>query len=199
MIEELIKEVKGPRYGKNEIISYNPGIEYLTGVVIPKRWEEKESINSPDQENIIETDDFELDEGFKSEDIIASTASNNFSPKSFIKSFGVSFSVEIERPKLEICSTWGRYIEDSEHEGYDLKGIKTSGSSDKKIWQRYSFGEIFEIEVNEYDVDDDTIEKTFDGKELVIIKTLKNFESEIDMDEEDYIKIYIKRLKVNDV
>ncbi len=198
MIEELIKEVRGPRYGKNEIISYNPGIEYLTGVVIPKRWEEKESINSPDQENIIETDDFELDEGFKSEDIIASTASNNFSPKSFIKSFGVSFSVEIERPKLEICSTWGRYIEDNEHEGYDLKGIKTSVSSDKKIWQRYSFGEIFEIEVNEYDVDDDTIEKTFDGKELVIIKTLKNFESEIDMDEEDYIKIYIKRLKVND-
>ena len=106
--------------------------------------------------------------------------------------------MEIERPKLEICSTWGRYIEDNEHEGYDLKGIKTSVSSDKKIWQRYSFGEIFEIEVNEYDVDDDTIEKTFDGKELVIIKTLKNFESEIDMDEEDYIKIYIKRLKVND-
>ena len=46
MIEELIKEIRGPRYGENEIISYNPGIEYLTGVVIPKKWEKTESTNS---------------------------------------------------------------------------------------------------------------------------------------------------------
>jgi hypothetical protein len=200
MIEELIKEIRGPRYGSNEIISYDPWIEYLSGVVIPKCWEEKESVNSPDQEDIVETsDDVVLEDGFNSEDMIISTPSNNLTPKSFIKSFGVSFSVEIENPKLEICSTWGRYFKDTEHkEAYDLKGNKNSVSSDKEVWQRYSFGEIFEIDVNEEHVDDDTIKKEFEGKELVIVKTLNNPDSEIDLEEKGNVKIHIKRLKVNE-
>ena len=199
MIEELIREVRGPRYGENEIISYDPWIEYLTGVVIPKSWDEIESAKSPDQEIVIETDDIMQEDGSKSDDIITATPSNSLAPKSFIKSFGVSFSIEIENPKLEICSTWGRYFKNLKYEkAYDLKGNKNSISSNKKSWQRYSFGEIFEIEVNEEYVDDDTIEKKFDGKELVIIKTLKNFESEIDLADDGYVKIYIKRLKVND-
>ncbi|ALT68977.1 DISARM system helicase DrmA [Methanobrevibacter millerae] len=199
MIEELIKEVRGPRYGENEIISYSPWIEYLTGVIIPKSWEETDSDKSPDQEIIIETDDVAQEDGSETDDILTATPSNKLTPKSFIKSFGVSFSIEIENPTLKICSTWGRYLKDSEHnEAYGLNGKKNSVSSDKDIWQRHSFGEIFEIEVNEQDVDDDTINKEFDGRELVITKTLENYESEIELDDEGYVKIYIKRLKVSD-
>lgn len=199
MIEELIKEVRGPRYGENEIISYDPWIEYLSGVVIPKSWEEQESDKSPDQEIIIETDDIAQEDSSKTDDVITATPSNRLTPKSFIKSFGISFSIEIENPKLQICSTWGRYLKDSEHkEAYGLNGNKNLVSSDKDVWHRYSFGEIFEIDINEDDVDDDTIEKEYNGKELVITKTLKNPDSEINLDDDGYVNIYIKRLKVSD-
>ena len=199
MIEELIKEVRGPRYGENEIVSYDPWIEYLTGVVIPETWNENESTNSPDQENIIETDDAIYEDGSKSDDAVIATPSNDLTPKSFIKSFGVSFSIEIENPKLEICSTWGRYLKDSQHNAaYDLRGNENSVSYDKEIWKRHSFGEIFEIEINEDDVDDDSIVKRSDGRELIIEKTLKNFESECDYSEDGHVKIYIKRLKISE-
>ena len=201
MIEELIKEVRGPRYGENEIVSYDPWIEYLTGVIIPKEWESSELTTSPDQEDIIETDDIiQQEDGSKSDDMIITTPSNNLTPKSFVKTFGVSFSVEIKNPKLEICSTWGSYFEDSEHnEAYGLDGNKDSVSSKKKMWRRYSFGEIFEIEINEdNDVDDDTVDKYFNGQELIIEKTLNNAESEYECNEKGHIKIYIKRLKISE-
>jgi len=202
MIEELIKEVRGPRYGEGEIISYDPWIEYLTGVIIPRSWKDKESFESPDEEIIMETDDLMSEDGSKSEDIISGATSNNMTPKSSVKSFGVSFSMEVENPKLEICATWGRYFQDFENdEGFDLKGVKVKNSSEKEQWKRHSFGEIFEIRVDEEEVDDDTITKESNGKELVIIKTLKNYESEKhfdDIDKDGFVKIYIKRLKIGE-
>ena len=54
MVEELMKEVQGPRHGVNEVIAFNPWDEYLSGIVIPENWENnlEESAASPDIENI---------------------------------------------------------------------------------------------------------------------------------------------------
>lgn len=179
MMEELIKEVRGPRYGVNEIISYDPWIEYLTGVLIPRNWKYEGSINSPDEETIVESDDSFSEDGSENEDILGNITSNELSPKSMIKSFGTSFSLKTENPKLKICATWGRYFEDLETSyAFDLKGNKINDLDGKEIWKRYSFGEIFEINIDDTDLDDGTIEKYSNGRELVIIKTLKNFETE---------------------
>lgn len=179
MMEELIKEVRGPRYGVNEIISYDPWIEYLTGVLIPRNWKYEGSTNSPDEETIVESDDSFSEDGSENEDILGNITSNELSPKSMIKSFGISFSLKTENPKLKICATWGRYFEDLETSyAFDLKGNKINDLDGKEIWKRYSFGEIFEINIDDTDLDDGTIEKYSNGRELVIIKTLKNFETE---------------------
>lgn len=200
MIEELIKEVRGPRHGENEVVSYDPWIEYLTGVIIPRSWVDKESFESPDEEIIVESDDLVSEDGSKSEDIITGATSNSLTPKSYVKSFGISFSVEEKNPKLKICATWGRYFPESDcDEAFDLKGIKINDLSKKQIWQRQSFGQIFEITVDEKELSDDTVVKKVNGKELVIIKTLKDYESEKyfdDVEEDGFVKIYIKRLEV---
>ena len=149
MVEELIKEVRGPRYGVNEIISYDPWIEYLTGVLIPRNWKYECSTNSPDEETIVESDDSFSEDGSENEDILGNITSNELSPKSMIKSFGTSFSLKTENPKLKICATWGRYFEDLETSyAFDLKGNKINDLDGKEIWKRYSFGEIFEINID---------------------------------------------------
>ena len=202
MMEELIKEVRGPRYGVNEIISYDPWIEYLTGVLIPRNWKYEGSTNSPDEETIVESDDSFSEDGSENEDILGNITSNELSPKSMIKSFGTSFSLKTENPKLKICATWGRYFEDLETSyAFDLKGNKINDLDGKEIWKRYSFGEIFEINIDDTDLDDGTIEKYSNGRELVIIKTLKNFETEKKIENKDNdgnVKIHIKRLKIDE-
>ena len=202
MMEELIKEVRGPRYGVNEIISYDPWIEYLTGVLIPRNWKYEGSTNSPDEETIVESDDSFSEDGSGNEDILGNISSNELSPKSMIKSFGTSFSLKTENPKLKICATWGRYFEDLETSyAFDLKGNKINDLDGKEIWKRYSFGEIFEINIDDTDLDDGTIEKYSNGRELVIIKTLKNFETEKKIENKDNdgnVKIHIKRLKIDE-
>ena len=39
MVEELMKEVQGPRYGVNEVIAFDPWNEYISGIVIPQSWQ----------------------------------------------------------------------------------------------------------------------------------------------------------------
>ena len=200
MIEELVKEVRGPRYGDDEIILFDPWIEYLTGVIIPSTWKDNESASSPEYEDINEIDDAISDEG-SDDSIIGGSISNELTPKSMVKSFGISFSIESANPKFQICATWGRYLEclKNDVDAYDLKGNQKSVSDDDEIWKRYSFGEIFEIDFGDIDTDD-SIKKEDDGNELCIIKSLKNFDTQKNADELDddgFVKIYIKRLKIS--
>ncbi len=203
MVEELMKEVQGPRYGVNEIIAFNPWDEYLSGIVIPQSWVNNmdQSATSPDVENIADIEDSLGEDSDSDGDINSDFTSSALDPRSMIKSFGFSFSIQEANPTLSICATWGRYFEDYESKHafrIDGKEIETEPLelSEGEIWKRYSFGEIFEIEINDEEVDDDTIRKYSHRKnELIIEKTLKNFESEKELDQDDgYVKIYIKRL-----
>ena len=206
MVEELMKEVQGPRYGVNEVIAFNPWDEYISGIVIPQSWANNvnESAASPDTENIVEIEDSISEDSNSDGDINSDFSSSALDPRSMIKSFGLSFSIQEANPTLSICATWGRYFEDYESEKafrIDGKEIETERLelSEEKIWKRYSFGEIFNIDINDEELDDDTIRKYAHRKnELIIEKTLKNFESEVDIDTEvdGEVKIYIKRLNM---
>ena len=203
IIEELMKEVKGPRYGANETISFNPWDEYLSGIVIPQSWRNNfEDGKTPDNENIIEIDEGISEDSSMDEEIINNFTSHELDPSSFIKSFGVSFTLDNPNPTFNICATWGRYFENKNAEhAFDLTGTRIDTRNEDIIWERFSFGEIIEIDINDAKIYDESIEK-YDKKknELILIKKLTNCESEKEINESDdgFVKIYIKRLKVSD-
>ena len=118
MVEELIKEVQGPRYGVNEIIAFDPGDEYLSGIIIPESWENNsnESAASPDVENIAEIENGIGEDNDSDGNINSNFSSSVLDPRSMIKSFGLSFSIHEANPTLSICVTWGRYLENYENE-----------------------------------------------------------------------------------
>lgn len=209
MVEELMKEVQGPRYGVNEVIAFNPWDEYLSGIVIPENWQNNtsESASSPDVENIVDIEDSVGEDNTGEGDIKSDYSSSALDPRSMIKSFGISFSMDKPNPRFSICATWGRYFEDEESETafrIDGKEVETDSedTNGEAIWKRYSFGEIFEIEINDKDTDDETIQKFSNNKnELIIEKILKNVESEKefeDPEDDGYVKIHIKRLKMGE-
>lgn len=203
MIEGIIGEVLGPRNGSAEVISYNPWDEYLCGVVIPQSWENisKDSASNPEFEKINEMDDNITEDGSATDEINNSFNSTQLDPQSMIKSFGVSFTLDVPNPKLDICATWARYFDDEENEkAFDLTG-KENEVVDEKTWNRYSFGEIFHLDMGDY-INDDTIEEIINKpQELMIMKSLTNFESEreiSDISKDGSVKIYIKRLKISE-
>ena len=203
MIEGIIKEVQGPRYGVNEVISYDPFMEYIVGIVIPQSWHDDldGSALSPDNEDVIEIIDEFSEDSFIDNEIIKNISSKELHPKSLIKSFGISFTVDTPNPTLDICATWGRYFEDSNsNKAFDLSDNLVEITSDNTVWKRYSFGEIFKVKVDSEYVDDESIKKPINNdKELVIVKTLDNTESEKEIDDDEgFVKIYIKRLNMGD-
>jgi hypothetical protein len=107
ILEELIREIYGPRAGAEEEISSNPYREYLTGVIIPKTFFNEE--NDPDSE--ISTDKGENatvdDDNY--DDDVSFFPSSNLNPKFKAKSFGISFIVKADIPAFRVCVTWGRY------------------------------------------------------------------------------------------
>ena len=135
MIKGVIEEIRGPRYGPQEVIEYDPWDEYLIGTTIPIDWKNRSERNkSEDKDEILYNDlletemvddvDFDNSEDNNSENIVNSLSANSIlNPNSQIRSFGVSFSVEGESPNIEICATWARYFKDLDsEEAYSLKG-----------------------------------------------------------------------------
>lgn len=143
MIKGVIEEIRGPRYGPEEVISYDPWDEYLIGTVIPTRW--KRQSNSPSSENLNYS---ELDDG--DEKTLALAGNSILNPSSQIKSFGMSFLVEEVSPKIDICITWSRYFKDDVSENaFSLKGDITERTEKSAFWKRKSFGKICSIMIDE--------------------------------------------------
>ena len=167
MIKGTIQEIRGPRFGSDEIISYDPWDEYLIGTLIPVDWktrserfknddsegnysiQEVSSTTSPDNEIIDETD-YVGSEDAASSAIVNNLSSNSIlNPNSQIRTFGISFSIEAENPQIDICTSWARYFKNNDvSEGYNLKGEivqKENGSS-----QEDNFEEIEEEDFISY-------------------------------------------------
>ena len=202
MVEELIKEIRGPRFGVNELISFDPWSEYLSSIVIPREWKSDSNDKSLENENIVEIDDGLSEDDSNDGNFITTYSSSTLDPQARIKSFGLSFFSDNPNPKLEICATWGRYYKDDGSEkAYKLDGTKTERNDNSEYWKRYSFGEIFEIEIKDDEEDDETIFKERTEYELNIIKTLKNYETEKeirDRDSDGYVLIHIRRRETKD-
>ena len=104
-IEEIIKEVLGPKNGSNEQISGNPYNEYVTGVIIPKKCKK---IDSPDVEITRETLDGENGEDESQSEELIGLSTGDLQPGLRSKTFGLSFKLRMDT-NLEICCTWGEY------------------------------------------------------------------------------------------
>lgn len=118
-VNELIKEVLGPRGGAEETLHDDPYDEYLTGVIIPQRWKGEK----PDEGE--DATELSAGGGTSEDDLvdieILSGISPALDPRSKIRSFGLSFRLEGKDPSMKLCVTWGRYHPDVEKEGEEWK------------------------------------------------------------------------------
>lgn len=147
MVEELIKEVRGPRKGSLEEIDFDPWQEYMCGVVIPYKWKtnDEKSPDDPDSEQIRE-DENVYDEDNADQDEINATTLSELDPRYQIKSFGISFIVDSPSPKFEICTTWGRYTQINKN-----TEIVIDDEDYEETWIRKSYGDITTIKLNKKD------------------------------------------------
>ena len=179
MVEELIKEVRGPRNGSLEEINFDPWQEYMCGIVIPRTWNSKDEndSNDPDSEILREDEDI-FDENTSNQDEFSATTQSELDPRYQIKSFGISFIVDSPNPTFDVCTTWGRYTKQTtdENEEKEAKTIDDEGYDE--TWIRKSFGDITSIKLNE----DDTKVKI----------DLKNVENDGD------IYLYIKKTNLSE-
>ena len=141
IIENLIKEVVGPRRGCLEETLYDPWQEYLSGVIIPSSWKTKNNgaANNPDGE-IIKEDIGSSDDDYSSDEIAATTDSE-LDPRFQTKSFGISFILDSSNPKFDVCATWGMYEENlTNQENNEHEKVK-------QTWIRKSYGKIVPIDL----------------------------------------------------
>ena len=81
IIEEMIKEVLGPRNGPEEVIYSDPFKEYITGVLIPQSWNSEEIIQNPDSEFIQTGEDFYSEDEDNNEEEISSITPSELESK----------------------------------------------------------------------------------------------------------------------
>lgn len=118
LIQEIFKEIYGPRDGVLEKFSGNPFSEYLSGVLVPSSYNElkiEESLKDKEIDKkylkkFPEDDDFESN----LEDDYDNQLPSQLDPRFRTKSFGLSFILESKTPCLDICITWARYFEENE-------------------------------------------------------------------------------------
>ena len=141
IVENLIKEVIGPRNGCLEETPYDPWQEYLSGVIIPRSWKTKSNgaADNPDGE-ILKEDIASSDDDYSSDEITATTDSE-LDPRFQAKSFGISFILDSSNPKFDVCATWGMYEE-------NLPNLENNeNEKDKQTWIRKSHGKIVSVDL----------------------------------------------------
>ena len=148
LIKGVIDEIRGPRFGHDEIISYDPWDEYLIGTIIPIKWKRKKS--SPNNEITNESDYKSLEDNSTDAKTMGFDSSSILDPSSQIKSFGISFLVDSLNPKIDICVTWARYFEDVESaEAIALNEEIIERSNSTTFWKRKSYGEIISLKISD--------------------------------------------------
>jgi len=108
LIEEMLKDVYGPRGGVEEEIEGDPVREYITGVIISKYC--KKTVENPDSEITSSIGENRAADDDETEEELMAFTPSELNPKERPKSFGISFIVRGEAPSFDICVTWGRYI-----------------------------------------------------------------------------------------
>jgi len=154
LIEEMIKEVYGPRGGSEETIAGDPVKEYLAGVIIPKKC--RETMPNPDSESSEAVGEDSLADDDNVDELIMAFTPSELDPQMKPRSFGISFVVEGEKPSFRICMTWGRYFRDEKN----------------KVWQRKPYRAIKHICVDK-EIEWVPIYEGSDGKILLYLRKIK--------------------------
>ena len=108
-VTELAKNVLGPRNGIRETMQRDPLTEYVTGVLAPY---ERGSNFDTEQDGVLpETESREYPEDGNSERAVFGTrhTSPSLDPRNTPSSMGLSFFVDTDKPRFEVCVTWSRY------------------------------------------------------------------------------------------
>ncbi|MBP1910332.1 DISARM system helicase DrmA [Methanolobus bombayensis] len=169
-IEELMKEVLGPRYGPEEVlIGASPYNEYLTGVIIPKNCKKVET--SPESEMISSEEACSESEDDNSSDDPISILPTELDPRMKPKSFGISFLIKGQNPVIDVCVTWGRYK--------DVSISEDSASNDSSIhkadkWKRKPFMKILNINLSSAAEGNETVYDEEDGQIHLNIKKIQS-------------------------
>ncbi len=140
LIEEVIKETLGPRAGNDEELDENPIDEYITGVIIPKKYvlgfqrreNEKKNIE-PDSEIVASAGKCQDNEDDSLEEDLISYSPSTLDPRLRPQSFGLSFVTDNNEPSFGICITWGRYEQNDTN----------------KKWKRRSNHKIFNVQLKD--------------------------------------------------
>jgi len=152
-IEEMVKEVYGPRKGVTEKIEGDPRKEYITGVIIPQACRETEP--DPDSESPGALGEESLADDDETDEEIMVFTPSELDPKMKPKSFGISFVVKGGEPSFDICMTWGRYF----------------WNEDDGVWQRKPFNVIKHISV-ENETEKISLHEGEDGKILLYLRKI---------------------------
>lgn len=113
LVSELYRELLGPRNGPHEKINRNPLAEYIAGVLEP----EKQTMDvSPENEmQILLQESSTTAQIPEDDDVFEEITSLHpdrllLNPLSRPNSFGISFCIQGEDPKIKICVSWARYF-----------------------------------------------------------------------------------------
>src|SRR5208283_465764 len=167
-ISELIKEIRGPRYGGNEILTSNPYTEYVTGVLIPKGCKIVERI--PDSEQTRPENDDTLHEDEERVDDDTFTVPSELDPQMKPKSFGISFMVDGSTSVLAICVSWARYKQIINDKKSQTK--KNSSENKEKNWQRFPHLKILNLKITPLANEDYSVYVGEDGKIFINMRVI---------------------------
>jgi len=158
LIQELFKEIYGPRDGPLEEFLGNPYVEYLSGVLVPSSYNElkiEESFKDKqiDKKYLKDYSEDDNSDDFYGEDYDEELPSQ-LDPRFRTKSFGLSFILESVHPCLDICITWARYFEKN------------------KVWMRkpYYYTIRYELDDDEFPIN---ISESSDGEINLHVKKVK--------------------------
>ena len=152
LIYEIYMDLQGPRDKAHindpikraeEEVEFNPLVEYLTSILIPREiniLEEKKNNKENDAQgdDLVYNDlanDNEPDEGidvyndliYQDDDVLVTSANPDeedeiigsppieLDPNQKPSSFGISFNVNTDKPNFELCITWARYSKITEN------------------------------------------------------------------------------------
>lgn len=159
LVEELIKEILGPRNGPEEDLEWNPYKEYLTGVLVPVSCKKKEETDPDSEDIVLYGEDFVSEDDSKEEMVLPVVTPTELDPKTRAKSFGISFFISGDNPEFSICVTWGRYRKNPEN---------------GKKWKRIPNRKILSNVRLEKDLERFTIYEGEDGRILLYIRRKLN-------------------------
>ncbi len=120
LLTALVRETLGPRNGPRETLPDNndPRQEYITGVLEPRNARTQDDRIEDQVDSVIEetsSDEDQDNQGYVAANGMFSPA---LDPRALPRSIGLSFTVEAEQgdPRIEICATWARYLQNSDED-----------------------------------------------------------------------------------